>query len=620
MASAKHLSKKTQTRIVLGLGFVLAGALAYVHTVAPSTPRPVAEIVTGLSPARYIEDVTYLASDEMKGRGDGSPELDKAADYVADGFRKAGLKPAGDNNSYFQTFEITTGAELGEKNALEIAGRALKRGEDFVPMVFSSTAEFEGPLVFAGYGMTNTDAHYDDYTGIDVAGKIAVVLMHNDIDPKSPFAATSFAPQLSFVNKAINAKLHGARGIIFISASAGLSGDELGPAPRQQEESDMGIPAVHAKRAPLIDAFKAAGKDLGAVEEKIDKNFMPQSFELSNAKARISTEILRSKKMIRNVVAAIEGSDPKLKDEWIVVGAHYDHLGLGNRNSLAPSQIGQVHHGADDNASGTAGVIELARIAAENRKEWKRSVLFVAFAGEEIGLLGSSYFVNHPSVPVKDIDAMINMDMIGRLNNDRLYVGGVGTSPTLKPTLQELDKGPRLELEFSESGYGSSDHMSFNAKKIPVLFFFSGLHTDYHKPSDTADKINAMGAVRVLSLVYATMDRLAADPKRLDYVEVQQPQAQAGRERGYGPYFGSVPDFRDDIKGVLFSDVQNNSPAAKAGLKAGDLMVEFDGKTIERLNDYAFALRSKKPGDIVAVVVKRNGEDIHANVTLEARR
>jgi hypothetical protein len=304
-----------------------------------------------------------------------------------------------------------------------------------------------------------------------------------------------------------------------------------------------------------------------------------------------------------------------------VIGAHYDHLGLGNRNSLAPSLIGQVHHGADDNASGTAGVIELAQIAAIRKPQWKRSVLFMAFAGEEIGLLGSSYFVNHPTVPLNNTDAMINMDMIGRLVNNRLFVGGIGTSPTLKPALEQLDKEIGLNVNFSESGYGSSDHTSFNAKKIPVLFIFSGLHTDYHKPSDTADKINAQGAVKILSLVYRLTDRLATDAPKLVYNEVKEPiPAGRGGGRGYGPYFGSVPDFRDDIKGVLFSDVQNNSPAAKAGLKAGDLMVEFDGKAILTLNDYAYALRSKMPGDIVAVVVKRGGQDVKASVTLEARR
>ena len=217
---------------------------------------------------------------------------------------------------------------------------------------------------------------------------------------------------------------------------------------------------------------------------------------------------------------------------------------------------------------------------------------------------------------------MLNMDMIGRIRNDRLFVGGVGTSPSLKSTLETLDKTPGLKLEFSDSGYGSSDHTSFNAKKIPVMFFFSGLHTDYHKPSDTADKINADGAAKVLSLVYLTMDRLGSEREKLAYNEVRQPQVQPAGERaaGYGPYFGSVPDFRDDLNGVLFSDVQNNSPAAKAGLKAGDLLVEFDSKPIQNLNDYAYALRSKQPGDIVHVIVKRNGEDVKAAVALEVRR
>ena len=310
-----------------------------------------------------------------------------------------------------------------------------------------------------------------------------------------------------------------------------------------------------------------------------------------------------------------------LQNEWVVVGAHYDHLGLGDRNSLAPSQIGQIHHGADDNASGTAGVLEVARLAARNKRDWKRSLLFITFAGEEIGLLGSSYFVNHPTIPLKNTMAMINMDMIGRLNNDRLFVGGVGTSPDFKPWLESLNKTVGLQLDYSDSGYGASDHMSFNAKKIPVLFIFSGLHTDYHKPSDTADKINANGAVKVISLVYLMLERIATEAGRLEYVEVQAPRpSAAGSGGGYGPYFGSVPDFRDDLKGVLFADVQNNSPAAKAGLRQGDLLIEFDGKPIQNLYDFTYALRSKKPGDIVSVVVKRSGQDVKADVALEARR
>jgi len=606
--------------IVAGLLAVLAVYLTW--PVAVPQPRPAAELVTELSPVRYLKDVTYLASDEMKGRGDGSPELDKAADYIAEQFRLAGLAPAGEGNTYFQGFEITTGAVLGAKNEFSVNGTNLRMNDAFVPVTFSSTAEFEGPLVFAGYGITAPEYKYDDYSNIDASGKIVVVFEREpqENDPKSVFAGTGLTAHSSFTNKAINARLHGAKGIIFIAPPSQES-EDLGPVQRQEAESDLGISAVHAKRAVLLKAFKDSGKDPAVLQRAIDKDLTPQSFAFSGARARIATDVVRSRKTIRNVIGALPGADPTLKDEWIVVGAHYDHLGLGNRNSLAPSQIGEVHHGADDNASGTAGVMELARIAAENNHAWKRSVLFIAFAGEEIGLLGSSDFANHPTVPLKGIDAMINMDMIGRVTNNRLFIGGVGTSPSLKQIVEDLNKPAGLDLNFSDSGYGSSDHTSFNAKKIPVLFFFSGLHTDYHKPSDTADKINAEGAVKVLSVVYGTIDRLATDTQRLPYHEIAQPpQAGRGGGGGYGPYFGSVPDFRDDLKGVLFSDVQNNSPAAKAGLKAGDLMVEFDGKQILTLSDYAYALRTKKPGDIVAVIVKRNGQDVKTDVTLEARR
>src|SRR5882672_1165535 len=616
------MAKEQSLTALIVAALVAVSAVYLTMPAAAPPPRTAPQSISELSSDRYMTDVTYLASDALKGRGDGSPELDKAAEYIAAQFRLAGLAPAGETNSYFQGFDITTGAVLGAKNEFSMGGANLRINDDFVPINFSSTAEFEGALVFAGYGITAPEYKYDDYSRIDASGKIAVVFEREpqENDRKSVFAGTGLTSHASFTNKAINARLHGAKGIIFIAAPSQGS-EDLGLAERQEAESDLGISAVHTKRAFLAKAFKDAGKDPAALQRGIDKDLTPQSFAFMGARARIATDVVRTRKTIRNVIGALPGADPKLKNEWIVVGAHYDHLGLGNRNSLAPSQIGQVHHGADDNASGTAGVIEIARIAANNNHAWKRSVLFIAFAGEEIGLLGSSNFANHPTVPVKSIDAMINMDMIGRVSNNRLFIGGVGTSPSLKQTVEDLNKPVGLALNFSDSGYGSSDHTSFNAKKIPVLFFFSGLHTDYHKPSDTADKINAEGAVKVLSVVYGTVDRLATDTQRLPYHEIAQPpQAGRGSGGGYGPYFGSVPDFRDDLKGVLFSDVQNNSPAAKAGLKGGDLLVEFDGKQILTLSDYAYALRTKKPGDIVAVVVKRNGQDVKTDVTLEARR
>ena len=587
--------------------------------VAVPKARPALEAVHDLSAPHYLENVSYLASDEMKGRGDGSPELDQAAEYIASQFRLWGLRPMGDGNGYFQKFEVTTGAQAGPRTELQLNGTSLRINEGFVPIPFSNTADFDGPLVFAGFGITAPELHYDDYQGIDAAGKIVIVLRHQpqESDDKSPFNSSAHA---TFINKAINAKQHGARGIIFITG-LNHADEEVGRATRAVETDDLGIPSVHAKRDFVLKILSSAGKDLAALQKKIDTDLRPQSFELPGISGHIATEIIRTKKTVKNVVAALTGSDSTLQNEWVVVGAHYDHLGLGDRNSLAPSQIGQIHHGADDNASGTAGVLELARLAARNRSEWKRSVLFITFAGEEIGLLGSSYFANHPTIPLKNTMAMINMDMIGRLNNDRLFVGGVGTSPEFKHWLENLNESVGLQLDYSESGYGASDHMSFNAKKIPVLFFFSGLHTDYHKPSDTSEKINANGAIKVLSLVYLTLDRISTEVGRLEYTEVQQPRPSvAGSGGGYGPYFGSVPDFRDDLQGVLFADVQNNSPAAKAGLKQGDLLVEFDGKPIQNLYDFTYALRSKKPGDVVPVVVKRNGQNLKVDVTLEARR
>jgi len=611
---------------VLGLALLLGLSTVLLNSVSAVQPSRSSETaVSEFSAARYLEHVTYLASDQLKGRGDGSPELDQAADYIASQFRAFGLTPAGDNRTYFQNFELTTGADFGSKNELRLNGEDLKINTDFVPIAFSNTAEFEGPVVFAGYGITAPELHYDDYQGIDAKAKVAVILRHEpqELDASSPFNGTNFTAHAAFINKAINARQHGAKGIIFITDPNNHASDPdtVGDGNRIDETADFGISAIYARRAPVLKVFRDAGKDLPAIQKKIDASLEPQSFELPAVRIRLATEVHRTRKTVRNVVGMLPGSDAALQKEYVVAGAHYDHLGLGDRNSLAPSEIGKIHHGADDNASGTSGVLELARVVARNKQSFKRSIVFMTFAGEELGLLGSSYFVNHPTIPLAGITAMINMDMIGRLTNDRLFVGGVGTSPNFRAWVEDFDKSVGLKLDYSDSGFGASDHTSFNSKKIPVLFIFSGLHADYHKPSDTSDKINGPGAVKILSLVYPILAKAANESERLEYTEVQEPQQPAGGGAGgYGPYFGSIPDFRDDLKGVLFSDVRPDSPAAKAGLKPGDLMVEFDGKAIQNLYDFTYALRAKKPGDVVVVVVKRNNQEIKANVTLEARR
>jgi membrane-associated protease RseP (regulator of RpoE activity) len=305
----------------------------------------------------------------------------------------------------------------------------------------------------------------------------------------------------------------------------------------------------------------------------------------------------------------------------VIVGAHYDHLGLGGQYSLAPSQTGTVHPGADDNASGTAGVLELARLLTPQRGQLKRSILFMDFAGEELGLLGSAAWVKDPTRPLAKAVAMINMDMIGRIKDDKVYIGGVGTGSTFKSVLERAQKDTPFTIEYSAGGYASSDHTSFVTKKIPVLFFFSGLHSDYHKPSDTWDKINSLSAARLLDMVGEVAVQLAnrPDPSAFQVVAEDKPPTGGGGG-GYGPYFGSIPDFGQTENGVKFSDVKPNSPAAKSGFKAGDILIQFGDKPIKNLYDFTDALRRSKVGDVVEVKVLRDGQPVTASVKLEQRK
>lgn len=578
-----------------------------------------------LSAERYQQHVTFLASDQLKGRGNGTPELERAAEYIANQFRTYGLQPAGDNGTYFQKFDLTTGAEFTSKNALQIDGVSKQKDKDFVTMPVSSSGTYEGPIVFAGYGITSDTLQWDDYAGIDVQGKAVLVFRHDpeELNPAGRFAKEKSAPA-TFINKARNARQHGAKAILFITDPNNHPNepDVLGKATADLEFRDLSIISMHVTREAVMPLFRMSGRDLAEVQKTIDQEQKPRAFEFTNSRVRVVTDVRPIRKTVRNVLASVRGSDVNLRKEWVVIGGHYDHLGLGDRNSLSQADIGKIHHGADDNASGTSGVLELARLAARNPKAFKRSLLFMTFAGEELGLFGSSHFVNNPTIPLTSIAAMINMDMIGRLSNRPLTVLGVGTSPDFPGWITEANKQVNLNLAFANGGHEGSDHLSFDGKHIPTLFFFSGLHSDYHRPTDTADKINSTGAVQVLSLVAGTVELVANAPMKPVYTEVKEdrPQTSGGGGGAYSTYFGSVPDFRDDLSGVLFADVHADSPAGKAGLKAGDLLVEFAGEPVKNLYDFTDALSSKKPGDVVAVVVKRNGELIKVNVTLEARR
>jgi hypothetical protein len=575
-----------------------------------------------LSERRYTEHIEHLASPDMMGRGNGSDELEAAGKYLADQFRIWGLEPAGENGTYFQSFEATTDTAFGPDSTLTLGSEALEPMVEFAPLRFSSPGEAEGELVFVGYGITAPEMHWDDYNGVDATGKIAVAFRHEpqENDEDSPFAGTNFTSHATFMNKAINARQHGARGILFIMDPNEHQPDEeeLLTTAEGTPDENSGLIAAYVRMEPVIEYFAEAGHDLREVQRTIDAELVSGSFELDGSFARIATDVARVRSPLRNVLASIEGSDPNLKDQWVVVGAHYDHLGLDGEYSLDTNGEGLIHHGADDNASGTSGVLELARVAVENRASLGRSILFMGFAGEEIGLLGSNHFVNNPTIDLENTAAMINLDMIGRIQNDNVYVSGTGTG-TGFPELLEAVNDTGLTLDYSDSGMGGSDQMSFNIKEVPVLFFFSGLHADYHRPTDTSEKIEPDGAVKVLKLAYNVMDQLANNVERPVYTQVEEPRPLAGSGGGYGPYFGSIPDFRE-VDGVMFSGVNAGSPAGDAGFTGGDILVEFNGQDIHNLYDFTYALQAQQPGNTIPVVVTREGERIEVDVTLEARQ
>ena len=594
--------------------FLLLAAAVFL---AASTP------VQQADPTRYLNDVKSLASPEMEGRGAGTKGLTRAEHLIEKRYKELGLQPAG-VNGYLQPFTVVTGARLKSDNRflVESGGSRhnLKINQDFVPFSFSASGEVTAPLVFAGYGATADEFHYDDYAGLDVKDKIVLVLRYEPSGFAEKSGNHGLTQHSQLITKAINARNHGAKAVVVLNGKLG-DGEEEDLLTRFGSVSgpeNVGIVMVQAKNTIAESWFQSAGKSLKDAQEQINSATKPASFAFPDTlHLSLHIDIETTRATVNNVLAWLPGQT----DEYVIIGAHYDHLGRGNFDSLAPSQIGQIHPGADDNASGTAGVLELARLLSPRRGQLKRSILFMDFAGEELGLLGSAAWVQNPSRPLAKATAMINMDMIGRIKDDKIYIGGVGTGSTFKSVLEQAEKETPFKVEYSAGGYSSSDHTSFVSKKIPVLFFFSGLHSDYHKPSDTWDKINSPTAARLLDMVGNVVVQLAEapDPPAFQVVAEDRPPTGGGGS-GYGPYFGSIPDFGQTENGVKFSDVKPNSPAAKAGLKAGDVLIQFGDKPIKNLYDFTDALRRSKVGDVVEVKVLRDGQPISASVKLEQRK
>ena len=597
---------------------LLAVALLTVAATAP---------IGQADPTRYLDDIKALSAPAMEGRGAGTKGLARAEALIVKRYKELKIPPSG-SQGYLQPFTLITGARLKSDNRLVVTNGGirtdLKTNQDFVPFSFSSSEQAVGSVVFAGYGVTADEYQYDDYANLDVKDKLVVVLRYEP----TTFAAKSGNQGLTHhsqtITKAINARNHGARAVVIVNGKLGDGEEDLltrfgsvsGP-------ENIGIVFVQVKNTVAEGWLQAAGKSLRDVQDQINATTKPASFALPDTlHLSLNVDIETTRATVSNVLAYLPGQT----DEYVIVGAHYDHLGRGNFDSLAPTQIGQIHPGADDNASGTAGVLELARLLAPQRGQLKRGILFMDFAGEELGLLGSAEWVKEPTRPLEKAVAMINMDMIGRIKDDKVYIGGVGTGSTFKPILEQAQKeqaqkDSAFKIEYSAGGYSSSDHTSFVSKKIPVLFFFSGLHSDYHKPSDTWEKINAPSAAKLLDMIANVTLQLAsaAQPPAFQTVVEDKPPS-GGDGRGYGPYFGSIPDFGETPNGVKFADVKPGSPAAKAGLKPGDVLIQFGDKPIKNLYDFTDALRRSKIGDVVEVKVLREGQPVTASVKLEQRK
>jgi hypothetical protein len=568
------------------------------------------------SPERIRADVTRLAAPAWEGRRAGTAGADKAAEWIAAEFKRIGLQPAGDDGTFFQQFSFVDGVDVGPGNRLDLIAEPPTRwrmGEDFRPLAFSGAGTASGDVVFAGYGIVAADLGYDDYAGLDVKDK-AVLLLRYGPDGDDPHSKWSGYTPLRL--KVSNARDRGARAVLIVTGPRpSTARDELVALRGDAALADAGIPAFSVKRAVAEALMQGAGASLEEVQRRIDESGKPASMALKWGVTAVA-DVTPRRSRTRNVLGRLPGTGDGAADV-IVVGAHYDHLGLGMGASLDPSPEGKLHAGADDNASGVSGVLELARRLAPQPR--RRSILFAAFGAEEEGTLGSSHFVKAPPVPLERVAAMVNMDMIGRLRDDSVAVQGTGTSPLWTKLLQEANGPVGLKLTTSEGGYGPSDHSPFYAAGRPVLFFFTGAHQDYHRPSDTADKINAEGIARVADLVEGIVSQLARSAEPVAFTRVAAEKEQQTATRGFRVWVGGIPDYSAEAPGVRFTGVTPGSPAEKAGVLAGDVLVRFGEKEIRNVYDYTYALADRKPGDRVAIVVKREGKDVPLEVVLGSR-
>ena len=568
------------------------------------------------SPDSLRATVAFLADDRLEGRGSGSAGLDSAGRYLAARFAAAGLRPAGDNGTYFQEFEATIGVRPEGENSMRVGEHELVFQTDWNAYGFSGTGTTRGPLVFAGYGIKAPEYDYDDYVGLDVKGKVVIVLRHEPgkDDSTSAFEGKTDTPHANPRHKAILAREQGAAGILLVTGPLSDESDRL-----VKLRADAGYYSTEIACGQVTRDKLAAvlpGFDLRALQEKIDTTGKPASTAIEGAEIEWKVGLAKERTQLRNVLGLVPGKNP---NRYLVIGAHYDHLGLGGESSLAPDER-TPHNGADDNASGTAALVALAGHFAGGPQP-PISMLFAAFSGEEIGLAGSDYYVKHPTMALDSTCAMLNMDMVGRLRDRKLTVFGSDTAKEFGHLLEVLNaQGPKFELRLKGDGYGPSDQMSFFKKNVPVLHFFTGAHSDYHKPSDDTATLDYQGLSEVAAFVGEVAEATMEQP--LTFVAATGPAPGSGDSGGGGfrSRLGAIPDYgqAEDIKGVVLTGVRADSPAEKAGLQGGDIIVQMGTTTVNNIYDMVHVLQTHNPGDAIEVVVLRNGERVAVQAVLGA--
>lgn len=589
---------------------VLLAVLASLPSPAEETGDAVRD--PAITPGEIISHIKYLSSDSLEGRGTGTAGSEAAARYVARMFEGSGIRPAGDGGTYFQKFPITPSVGLGKSNyfLISIRGRTegLVPGVDYAPLGVTEDGLRAGEIVFAGYGISAPELGYDNYGGLDTRGKIVLALRYA---PPGLDRRGRYYEYTSLRYKIATAVEKGARAVIFTTPASRREEEDIESAALDVPPTVRGMQALIVRRDVAREILSASGNSLGDVEEALageEEGPLP----LPGTRAEIKTELVRGRDSASNVLGYIEGRDPAVRGEVIVIGAHYDHLG----RRPGEGTTDDIYNGADDNASGVAGLLELAEYFASVDARPRRSLVFAAFSGEEGGLLGSSYYVSNQGRTPRRIIAMVNLDMIGRLRGKELAVFGWTSSPAWRPLVDAACSSEGLEAKYGGYAPGPSDQAAFAMNGIPAIHLSTGVHGDYHKPSDEWQKINPEGAAAVLRAAAELVGYLAGAG---DAGEFPGDVFAGEGSSGAGVYIGALPDYSGDGPGVKLLGVVADSPAERVGLRSEDRVVSVSGKKIGGVDDYIRAVGEMSPGERLQVTVERGGRPVTVGLVPEKR-